>query len=1011
MFNNENIAKEKKPNVKKIKEYDLNQLITTCIHYKDNILLSYDNNLIQVIEFSQIVNNSFTPSPGVFNEKLKEVITKLYRNDIIYQIYNIKKENKETPHNKFIYKNFFSSILNSSYYDGMNYKHYNSKIYIAIVKTNNIVSNNSFFNFHKSKFQHNIIKYLELNSAILSDITKAITTHLQDYKPKILSIISSLDKIPNEINKTESSNNIDAKILNNINATKNNIAKNDINIYNQENDLNYNENTNLKSELIDFYYQIINFNSNKCFNNIFSDLFYDINEDNIITISTNESINKSIHNTSKKQYFKIISLKDVNLSNTEEIIKIISLNVNMCISEALIPVNTFSSSKTQQVNDWSFIVTQKKAHKLQIQKKIQALSVANDENLMTINNFHAYKNLNQTSSSLLVSDKAAFYISRFIVLFNDDIKKLQEEAKLVYGALQDSGLPAVAEDIMLEHCLSSYFAGNFYKIKRLSLVFEDQICIFSMFDHDKNGDFFIKNQYYTCVFKSIYDSNFYYNLFAKMQTNQYTSNNNTLIISKFTDNAFLNFLTSMIMQKNTSNFYISSKSQNIIFSKIMGFKIIKSFNFFKLLSKETFKYFFHFFRIIFISFYCKENYCEENNQTYLKTNKSNIPLEQITNQSTTTITTNLELNNQIQEEIVIFLKLLLLDKNKDISNILLKYKEIKTASVDVKTKIIFILEQISNYYSEFCGIDDNIKRDNISSINDEINSSNDKQLNEISVLNIIDNLSIDEYIIKNDQYDIENLLINKANNYLKTQKISNQINIFDDLVLNLSNINDENFYAKHYPFNDERKIDIFLQKQKFNQIFRSSYIFLSLIVILPRINQNNNSNKLKIVYIDDLNLLSYLNFLNIDLIDEDFFSKNNTNINTEKSNTSNNNSKTYLSLLINLLKNNNQIFISSISSSNKKNIDINLFDNIFNFDIKHKANNKKYNQLANLEYKNKEYHTYLKFNIDKLFGFHDILNLSNSDQKELLSAIEQKNYNEFLINFITKKQNKMQFFL
>ncbi|MFO1130219.1 MAG: hypothetical protein U1E31_02455 [Rickettsiales bacterium] len=814
---------------------------------------------------------------------------------------------------------------------------------------------------------------------MLSNITDQISNYLKDYNPKILTSI-------------------------------------DINLNNTiiDNDNSSSEFNNLNSELINFYYKLIKLNTNSKFfeygkNDLFENIEYEINLD--------DSLIKIINTlTNEIKYLSIVSFKDVSVYDTKTLEELVAVNLNLSLNEVLIPIDIENDFNLKDIKN--------------IEEHIKMLKITNSPELMQIKNVNIYEkilntnkikskkninnNINLNDSNNATASKNSeildntkldnakeelklFYSSRFIVLIENSQDALQRSIKEVFTKLNSIGIVGILEDIYLEYIFFSLFPGNTTKLKRKSIISNNEICSF-VISNPVYGDIIKQKKYYTYILISKYNTPFYYNFYSQ-------DNKNNLIIIKKQDNIFLNFLLAINLQKNINTLYINTTLENKMLAKVLNLSEESYFNIFELIkNKQNHNYIFHFFAILFNLFLNDKN--------------------------------EKDIQKNLLIEAIILIKLFNVSNIANIDQLINAYIKISKISED-SIKYLNVSYQVINYNDNLQNNNKNTNTDtndnNIINNNDNIDLNNTEN-NQNTNINKVNNSNLKLEVLKilyilKENYS--NFIFNENFNYkdfVIKQNNNSNINYSNlDQNLNLSLLSDSEFYKKYYPASDERKIPEFLHKKNFNHIFKQAYLFLYLGIKMQNNNLSNNVSKDEFDSNDhfDLNYDIYINLnkinnnsknCNIIYLDNfefllDLQKQNILHVNIDKKKSKTLQDMNYLEFLMQLLNKNNYTLTTAVSVKHKEEINLNLFGHLFNFDIDKKL----HTDLVNLEYKNNEQSILLNFDIEKLYGLNNLLKLSNYELDSFENYLKNNNptqlkLNEYITKFLINKAKEMEFY-
>lgn len=476
-----------------IKDQDLANIFTKITHFDDSSILTFSGKLLSIVKIDPLYNGNFLANINQLSIEVKKALSLIYDKDIGFYLKNSKylldQDSPLVYHKSYKFTDF-AQFISNQYYQKFGPIMYGNIFYIVIiVKTDTLIEPDSIL----SIFNSNSV-YQAKNQALnrshnkLKDAVKNITMHLSAYKPRVLGI--------------------------------------------------YKENDKKFSEIIDFYYKLLNIPSIDL-ETFYKDGYlarasYSIS-DNIVEIKYKDEL----------RYLKFIGIKELANFDNQIISCLMANDIKFDLTEINIPANPEVSK-----------------NKINYIKRI----IAGNKNALGDYLHSDYQDFYNTSVSLSI--------------LSHDRSLLIKNTNTLLIALSNFGIPAVSEEVLNEYNLHWHFPGNltnvhFRQFLKSRYDVGDIVAIDSSI-----GNIVGSNTKYICVFKTKNSTNCYFNYF------QDDKGSSALIDNPLILRLLVNFSTRKI-DYNTYHFYISSNSSAIAFCKLMEFRATNLINLFNYLDKNN----------------------------------------------------------------------------------------------------------------------------------------------------------------------------------------------------------------------------------------------------------------------------------------------------------------------------------------------------------------------------------------------------------------------------------------
>ena len=269
---------------------------------------------------------------------------------------------------------------------------------------------------------------------------------------------------------------------------------------------------------------------------------------NIADLSHSLSINKvafgynilEIKKANKKFFATIFSIKENNESNIVALGNFLQMPQQMVI--------------TQTIN---FIDT-KKGYK-DIKHQSRVLKVSGDSAFREKSGLNEIERINPEAQNVFCN------IQTTVMVISDNLNKLKQESLQTYKTLGMLGLPAVKEDLNMEHCFWSQLPANFAYIVRQSISLSAKMGNFAVLNNLPFGKLKSKWGKPITLFETALSTPYFFNF--------HTENiGHTIIVgdNNTEKSVMVNFLLSEALKFNTKFIYLDSYKRSKLYMKALG---------------------------------------------------------------------------------------------------------------------------------------------------------------------------------------------------------------------------------------------------------------------------------------------------------------------------------------------------------------------------------------------------------------------------------------------------------
>jgi type IV secretion system protein VirB4 len=160
-----------------------------------------------------------------------------------------------------------------------------------------------------------------------------------------------------------------------------------------------------------------------------------------------------------------------------------------------------------------------------------------------------------------------------VMIVADNLDQLKRGSIQLYKTLSDLGLPAVREDLNLEHCFWSQLPANFAYIVRRSTCLSKKMGSFALLNNLPFGAFKSKWGKFVCLFDTVIGTPYFFNFHVK-------DNGHTIIVGDDNkeNSVLVNFLFSEASKFNTRFIYLDAYKRSKLYMEALGVTY-KIFNF------------------------------------------------------------------------------------------------------------------------------------------------------------------------------------------------------------------------------------------------------------------------------------------------------------------------------------------------------------------------------------------------------------------------------------------------
>lgn len=261
-----------------------------------------------------------------------------------------------------------------------------------------------------------------------------------------------------------------------------------------------------------------------------------------------------ISHATGKFFAAIFSIKENNEVDTAALEKFLQLPQRMIISQS---INFISTKK-------GFSGTHYQSH---------VLEVSGDSEFKEQSGLAELEALDKDAPNIFCASQTT------VMVVSDGLDQLKQDSLRLYKTLSDLGLPAVKEDLNLEHCFWSQLPANFAYTVRKTIAPSKKLGNFAILNNLPFGELKSKWGNFVTIFETVLSTPYFFNFHVE-------NAGHTLIAGDddITQSVTLNFLLSEALKFNTKFIYLDSYKKSELYMKALGVDY-KVFNFDKNLNQ------------------------------------------------------------------------------------------------------------------------------------------------------------------------------------------------------------------------------------------------------------------------------------------------------------------------------------------------------------------------------------------------------------------------------------------
>ena len=453
----------------------------------ENTILTKNGQILQTIIIHGIESKNLVNDIKNLRNDLRKTINAFVTDkNVSFWVHNIR--DTSNLEDDLTYSNIFSNELHNLWFDENSWrKNYSNTIYITIVylnyenELNDVLKFSNTLNFNSiAYFNHN---YIDDSLAKLKLVSAKILAELNVYEARLLGLFI-------------------------------------------ENDIYY-------SEQITFYSFLNNYEFKK-------KKLKEIDLSQTILLSKYKFNNDEIEfiNDKGKKYAAILSIKEYQELNLNEIDEIIQLPFNYNITEIF--YNAQFEDVETKFKHYNTIIQASRDYDLDQWHRVQEL-------------YKAGKNVDYKFRQINIH------------VYANDTDELNENISIVSKNLFKAGINHVREDIGLEYAYYANFPGNFKFLKRLKPTVTDTVLSFGSIQNSSIG--ITKNNFskYLTILNSEKNTPYFFNIYD-------LNNGHTLILGNDASGktTLINFIISEFQKFKPEILYLSNDSSSTLFMKALG---------------------------------------------------------------------------------------------------------------------------------------------------------------------------------------------------------------------------------------------------------------------------------------------------------------------------------------------------------------------------------------------------------------------------------------------------------
>jgi type IV secretion system protein VirB4 len=252
----------------------------------------------------------------------------------------------------------------------------------------------------------------------------------------------------------------------------------------------------------------------------------------------------------------IFSIKENNEVDTASLEKFLQLPQRMIVTQAI-----------------SFISNKKGYSSSRYQNHV--LEVSGDSEFKKQSGLAELDAIDKDSTNIFCASQTT------VMVVSEDLDQLKQDSLRLYKTLSDLGLPAVKEDLNLEHCFWSQLPANFAYLVRQTISPSKKLGNFALLNNLPFGELKSKWGNFVTIFETVLSTPYFFNFHVE-------NAGHTLIAGDddITKSVTLNFLLSEALKFNTKFIYLDSHKRSELYMKALGVDY-KVFNFDKNLNQLT----------------------------------------------------------------------------------------------------------------------------------------------------------------------------------------------------------------------------------------------------------------------------------------------------------------------------------------------------------------------------------------------------------------------------------------
>ena len=284
----------------------------------------------------------------------------------------------------------------------------------------------------------------------------------------------------------------------------------------------------------------------------------------IAELSNSLAINKvafgynalEITKDNKKFFATIFSIKENNEINIIALGKLLQMPQQLIITQAINFIDTKEGHKDAKYQSY-------------------ILDVSKDSNFKETSGLNEVEEIDTKEQNIFCTTQTT------VMVIAEDIDKLKYESTQVYKKLNSLGLPAVKEDLNMEHCFWSQLPANFTYIVRKTISLSTKMGNFALLNNLPFGELESKWGKPVTLFETILETPYFFNFHVK-------KNGHTIIVGDDDSgkSVMINFLLSEASKFKPKFIYLDSFKRSELCMKALGVDY-KIFNFDKDLNQLT----------------------------------------------------------------------------------------------------------------------------------------------------------------------------------------------------------------------------------------------------------------------------------------------------------------------------------------------------------------------------------------------------------------------------------------